>query len=150
MRPACRQYAISLDAKHRRRTGRGGGGSSPCWASQGGKLPPWRFGHPDDIKRKIEKVCPEGGKIHARGGEVTLRGGGAGPNIFFLFYAPGQRSPMPKDQGSVPGDQGSSSEEIRGSASGDQRTYFLFWVSGDQGPLPLLPWSANTGKCFRR
>ena len=54
---------------HRRRTGREEGGSSPGWASQGGKLPPpWRFGHSDVIKIKNWKVYPEGGKNHAKGG----------------------------------------------------------------------------------
>ena len=35
-------------------------------AGKEGKLPLLRFGHPNDIKRKIEKVCPEGAKIMLR------------------------------------------------------------------------------------
>ena len=34
------------------------------------------LGHPNEIKGKIKKVCPEGGKNHAPGGEKSLRRGG--------------------------------------------------------------------------
>ena len=37
---------------------------------RGGEVPPWRLGHPNDIKRKNWKACPEGGKIMQRGGQI--------------------------------------------------------------------------------
>ena len=50
---------------HRRRTG-----------GEGGRPPPWRFGRPNDIKRKKGKYAQRGCKNHDQGGKLLKGGGG--------------------------------------------------------------------------
>lgn len=71
-------YLYINKTRHHRRTT---GGKFPRLIFSGWEvLPPLRFGHPDIIKRKNEKLYLEGGKNRALDGEKSLTGGG----ILFL------------------------------------------------------------------